>query len=180
MAAVLIWGDVNITGSLRGFAKANPAFESFCKTVTDYGNPLYYSVFGLFFLYGLVKKKKRLMKMLLVYMLIQLAASVIITGSLKIIVGRPRPGHGFEHDFFTKSSRFKSFPSGHTTDAFSSAGTIWMFIKNLPFAGAAIIFSLLIGLTRIFVGSHYLLDVTAGMLVGFLTALLISKRFLDK
>jgi membrane-associated phospholipid phosphatase len=171
-----IFGDFNLTASMRAFAKARPGFLKFCKFVTDYGNPFYYIIFIGILIKGLITKNKKLVKVFLIYLLVQLVASLIITGGVKIIVGRPRPGKGFEHHFFTGHSKYKSFPSGHTTDAFASAGVMWAFLKPYPLSLISFLYSFFIGLTRIFVGSHYFLDVIAGMTVGFLTALLIFRK----
>ncbi len=169
------YGDIQVSSFLRTFAINNPLFLKFCKLVTDYGNPLYYVIFAFLFLKGIFKKDQKLIKVFTTYLIIQLVASLVITGGLKILIGRPRPGHGFEHQFFTNRSTFKSFPSGHTTDAFSSAGVFWIFSKSYPFSILTFLLSLIIGLSRIFVHAHYMMDVLTGMVIGFLTALLISK-----
>ena len=171
-------GDINISVTLRGFADAeeNVAFMTAARYITNYGNRLYHLLFLSFLLYGIIKKKKKFIKIALIYIVVQIIASGVITEGLKIAVGRPRPGHGFEHDFFTTSDRFKSFPSGHTSDAFSSAGVLWLFLSSKILIAISFIFSLMIGLSRIFVGAHYLLDVITGMAIGFLTALVITKK----
>ncbi len=183
LTLIFIYGDIAISDYLRAVTAQNPGLKSFFRIVTDYGNPLYYAIFIFILLYGIIKKRKRILKLALIYILVQVIASGIITGGLKIAVGRPRPKpaakyKSFKHDFFTESSEYKSFPSGHTTDAFSSAGVLWGFLSSYLFSFLAFGFSMLIGISRIFVGSHYPLDVLAGMAVGFLTGLIITiKKF---
>ena len=176
-ALIFIYGDINLTSHLRAFAKENQPFLMVSKFITDYGNPFYYLIFIFLIITGIIKKKKKLWKIGLIYIIVQIVASLIITGGLKILVGRPRPGRGFQHQFLTSRSTFKSFPSGHTTDAFSSAGILWGFLKGYPLSVVSFLFSLAIGLSRVFVGSHYFLDVVAGMSIGFLTGIIITKKF---
>lgn len=122
--AILIFGDINITDYLRVFARENPLVLNLFSLITSYGNYLYYILFASFIFIGIIKKQRKLLKVGLIYLVVQLIASGLITGGLKIIVGRPRPGYGFKHQFFTSRNAFKSFPSGHATDAFSSAGVL--------------------------------------------------------
>jgi membrane-associated phospholipid phosphatase len=65
-----------------------------------------------------------------------------------------------------------SFPSGHTAAAFTLAGVVAL----LPFSNRArlgmLLFAMLIGLSRIAVGAHWPMDVAAGMVVGWVAALL--------
>ena len=62
---------------------------------------------------------------------------------------------------------WQSFPSGHTLFFFALATTIFLFNKKLGvwFLTAAT----LIGLSRIYVGVHWPIDVLAGVIIGVLT-----------
>ncbi|MFH1416231.1 MAG: phosphatase PAP2 family protein [Elusimicrobiota bacterium] len=173
---IAFYGDIGISGKLSAFAASRPGFLKFSKFVTDTGNPFYYALFTALLAWGIIKKRKDIIRMVIIYIVVQIIASMIITGGLKILVGRPRPGHGFEHHFMTSSSRCKSFPSGHTTDAFCSAGVMWLFLRSWLLSGIFFAYSLFIGLTRVFVRSHYLLDVLAGMFIGFLTGLILMRK----
>jgi undecaprenyl-diphosphatase len=88
----------------------------------------------------------------------------------KLAFHRPRPDEALllEHSY--------SFPSGHATQAVALYGFIayllirnnsqWKSRVNLFFIGALVI--LLIGLSRMILGVHYLSDIWAGYLVGAL------------
>lgn len=173
-------GDINISTTLRGLAEENADLMTVSRYLTNYGNRLYHLLFLSFIFYGVIKKKKKFIRITLIYIVVQIIATGVITEGLKFVVGRPRPRavqkYGFEHRFFTTRTSFKSFPSGHTSDAFSSAGVLWFFLSSKFLIISCTIYSLLIGLSRIFIGGHYFLDVIVGIVIGFLTALVITKK----
>jgi len=105
-----------------------------------------------------------------------LIAAVVLGGAellqiaIKSLVARPRPpsvlwAHGVSAGGF-------SFPSGHATVAAAGYGFIaWLIARYRPpvpvwtgAAGAAI----LVGLSRVYLGVHWLSDVVAGWLIGAL------------
>lgn len=173
-----VFGDTQITHSLRTFALENPKFLKGAEFITEYGNRLYYLLFIGLFIYGVVKKEKKFWRVSLIYLVVQIIASVFFAELLKAAVGRPRPGYGLTHRFFSGRFMFKSFPSGHATDAFSSAGVLWGFLSSYTLSFISFFFSLLIGFSRIFVGMHYYLDVIAGMALGFITGIFITYKLL--
>ncbi len=99
-----------------------------------------------------------------------LLGSQISVFAAKLIIHRPRPSHmAYIEDSF-------SFPSGHATVAVVFYGFIiylccrffkkWNRKINSFFFGLAII--LAIGLSRLYLGVHYMSDVWGGYLLGFL------------
>lgn len=176
VALIFIFGDTLITNSLRTLALENPSILQGAELITNYGNYLYYILFICLFIYGTVKREKRYRKIGFIYLGVQIIASIVITELLKISIGRPRPGYGYAHHFFSGRSIFKSFPSGHTADAFSSAGVMWGFLSSYVLSFLSFFFSFLVGLSRIFVGEHYFLDVLAGMALGFITGIIVSFK----
>lgn len=86
-----------------------------------------------------------------------------------------RPPHVLTADQFHQIGNVfsaASFPSGHTAAAFTLAGVVAL----LPFSNrvrvGVLIYAALIGLSRIAIGAHWPMDVTAGMVVGWSAALL--------
>ncbi len=105
---------------------------------------------------------------------VTIISAEIITFALKLFVARPRPLDGLltENDF--------SFPSGHATIAMAFFGVlIYVVSTNIEsfrgrqvFIFIAVTLILLIGLSRLYLGVHYLSDILTGYLVGFLSILL--------
>lgn len=109
---------------------------------------------------------------------------------------KPVIGRDVEADLITLSSNsynpgdkdaFKSFPSGHTSAAGVSFALIIIpeIFKNLKkyrwiFWTVPVIYTILMGLSRMIVGAHYLSDVTFGGYIAFLTAVLFRGLFIRK
>ena len=57
-----------------------------------------------------------------------------------------------------------SFPSGHTATAFAAAVAVALIYPRLgrPLLALAVV----VGISRVYLGMHYALDVTAGMVLG--------------
>ena len=89
----------------------------------------------------------------------------LFSQTLKRSLHRPRPTSaivGFEA-LAENPDRF-SFPSGHTTAAFAAA----VALAGAPFGiGPAVLLAALgIGMSRVYLGAHYPLDVAAGVVLG--------------
>jgi undecaprenyl-diphosphatase len=89
----------------------------------------------------------------------------LFSQTLKRSLHRPRPTSaipGFEA-LAENPDRF-SFPSGHTTAAFAAA----VALAGAPFGlgPAALVLAVGIGLSRVYLGAHYPLDVTVGVVLG--------------
>lgn len=83
------------------------------------------------------------------------------TFTLKYILRRHRP-----RDVVTALGRLdSSFPSGHTAGSFAAACALAYLAPSL--AAAALTFALVVAVSRLYLGLHYLSDVTGGMLVAY-------------
>jgi membrane-associated phospholipid phosphatase len=68
--------------------------------------------------------------------------------------------------------RFNSFPSGHAAVAATSAATFCLFYKQRWLRALLVVGALLIGLSRVAMGLHWVTDVLVGFLGGWSLALL--------
>jgi undecaprenyl-diphosphatase len=107
----------------------------------------------------------------LVLMLIATAGSLLMTTVGKVIVGRARPPLSeavppYEYAF--------SFPSGHTLNSTVIAGVVaYLLLRRLRTRWArtltvvlAVVWTVVMGLSRVFLGHHWLTDVAFAWLLG--------------
>lgn len=120
-----------------------------------------------------------------------LLLTFIITNlCLKPLVARARPYEmigGLTRIIEKQSDR--SFPSGHTANSMAVGMILWMISQNfeklgdkrLYFPKAAgwffLILSVLIGLSRLYVGVHYPTDVLGGAIIAIVDAMIVFRLY---
>lgn len=105
--------------------------------------------------------------------LLSIGIGALITNLwLKPWICRPRPytneGSIFHELWLVMgqhSESDKSFPSGHTTAAFSAMTALFL-VGNRRISWTAFIFGILMGISRIYLAVHYASDVLGGIVVG--------------
>lgn len=148
-------------------ARATPARTSLMFFVSDLGAPLTVTVMTSLLAILLLWRRQH-------YRLLLLALAVpggaLLNLAIKLLVHRARPI--FDDPIQTLTSY--SFPSGHAMGATIFYGTlaaivVWQVdqwgVRTLALAIAAVLVAL-ICFSRIYLGVHYLSDVTAGFLAG--------------
>ena len=122
---------------------------------------------------------------------------IITNRCLKPLVGRTRPYEVIEGlTRLIEKQSDRSFPSGHTANSMAVGVSLWLVSrkyellgdKKLYFPKAAgwgvLILSILIGLSRLYVGVHYPTDVLGGALVAIVDTWIVfsvyKKFFLVK
>lgn len=94
------------------------------------------------------------------------AVSSMATLMLKSTVRRPRPFMTHRDIVKLSNGGGLSFPSGHTSSAFSIATTAFMENKQWYIRVPVSVWAVAVGYSRIHLGVHYPSDVVAGALVG--------------
>jgi len=107
-------------------------------------------------------------------MLVALALAGVTTRAIKIATGRARPSVKTEARWNGPqlSSKYHAFPSGHT--ASSTAFFVALFLARKKIGGPLLLIPILIALSRMIVGAHYLSDVTVAAILGVVCALLAA------
>lgn len=145
------------------FVTTNKDVVSIFKVITRFGD-WYTLIFITLLTLGL--KNKNYFK----YITINLASATLVNQILKIILKRPRP-----HISHIDASGY-SFPSGHAMVSMAFYGLIIYFIlksnlnkklKILSIIGLCILI-FLIGISRTYLGVHYLTDIIAGFALAIL------------
>ena len=109
------------------------------------------------------------------YMAETLVASTLITTGLKETFKRNRPFK--DHPWIVPASDggSPSFPSGHTSEAFSTATSLTIAYPKWYVAVPAYAWAATVGYSRMYLGVHYPSDVLAGAIVGAGSAWLMWK-----
>jgi undecaprenyl-diphosphatase len=103
-----------------------------------------------------------------------------ITGALGLFINfilghiyyEPRPFVTHHVHLLIQHAKDSAFPSDHSTGAFSLAlAVLWRKHRKIGFG--MLLFAILTGISRVYVGHHYPFDVLASIIVAFITSRLV-------
>jgi undecaprenyl-diphosphatase len=169
--------DLRTESTMHTFGEHHPLFVRSMHDVTNTGSSLVWlitlTIAGLWLLY------RRLYR-LAAFVAVTAVGSSLLNEAIKAAVGRTRPV--LDNPFATATG--KSFPSGHTQSAIVGYGILLLVFLPVvrrrwrPLVAAlAAVMVLLIGLSRIALGVHYLSDVIGGLLIGSAWLLALTAAF---
>lgn len=158
-----------------------PASEELVTRFTDLGGTVGMPVIAAAIVLTLAVRRRSWLPVVL--MVIAAAGSVLITVLGKDLTGRARPPVIYAVPPLETSP---SFPSGHTLNATVVLGLSAYLVmlgrrhlrSKLLVASAVVVFVVAMGLSRVWLGHHWLTDVMAGWLVGlaWLAAVITGHR----
>lgn len=96
------------------------------------------------------------------------AVNTAITQGLKFAINRPRPYTKYPTIInpYNHAETGNSFPSGHTSTAFSLAASVSIECKKWYVVVPAYMYATSVGYSRLYLGEHYPTDVLAGAAIG--------------
>ena len=160
-------------------ALENKNLKDFFIKITELGNSLWFFLTSsLFFIFCYLVNKRvqnkefvKNIKIASLFLFISVLITGILTQLIKHLVGRPRPNHAnevgsFDFNFLSLDSGFHSFPSGHTSTIFIVALVLSILTPKIKYF--YLFLALLVGLSRVVVGAHYLTDVIGGIMVAII------------
>jgi len=149
--------SINLSSStgLRDYSK----FISNTTTVISVSTPLVMGVVAL------VEKNDDLLKNAL-YVGVSLGVDGILTYSMKEIIRRPRPYTTYPDIKAFDSETSLSFPSGHTSLAFTTATALSLKYPKWYVIAPSYFWACSVGYSRMNLGMHYPTDVLAGAIIG--------------
>ena len=104
--------------------------------------------------------------------------SLLLNNTLKNIFKAKRPiGEEGVRSLRVHTATGYSFPSGHSQGAAATYGALYLIYRKYKPAVILILITLLVGLSRLYLGVHYPKDVIAGIILGTLTCSITYKLF---
>ncbi len=156
-------------------AHSSPELKRAMQTVSRVGDWPAHLIGGLLGIaIAFVMKRKTWMRIFLA-MLVALALAGVTGRVVKLATGRARPSVKTEAHWNGPrySSKYHAFPSGHT--ASSTAFFVALFLKRKKIGAPLLLIPVLIALSRMVVGAHYLSDVTFAAILGVICAVLATR-----
>lgn len=158
----------------------NPTLDSVMTAFTDVGGPVGMPLLATAAVAVITWRRRRSLARWtpVVLTLIAAAGSLVMTVVGKNLVGRARPPMALAVPPFELSP---SFPSGHTLNAavlttmlvylaLIGSAAVWQRVFAVT---AGLLFVAAMGLSRVYLGHHWLTDVAAGWALGFAWALAV-------
>lgn len=169
-----------IDQAILNFVEHIPAgFITVMRLITDVGSPVVCLLILLAVIaYFYFRKSRQLFLAALILMF-----ALPISPLLKEITRRVRPDSEY-----VRSMAFQtySFPSGHAFSSFLVFGFLaylaWRYLRpglKLPVIAALVLFIILVGISRVYLGAHFASDVVAGWVLAVII-LFIAMRVAAK
>lgn len=145
-------------------------FKAFSNSVSPISIAAPILIFGT----GLIEKDQELKQKGLMIGESFLVTTIIAT-TLKHTINRPRPFETYPDIQKLSAGGSSSFPSGHTSDAFSTATSLSLAFPKWYVIAPSYTYATLVGYSRMHLGVHYPSDVLAGAVIGAGSAFLCYK-----
>lgn len=146
------------------------AFSTISVTARPFSISAPVLVYGI----GMIKKNETLKEK----GLMMGASFIVATGistTLKYAINRPRPYETYPDIEKISVGGSPSFPSGHTSDAFSNATSLSLAFPKWYVIVPSYTYATAVGYSRMHLGVHYPSDVVAGAIIGTGSAFLSYK-----
>lgn len=135
------------------------------------------SVLGVYLVYGAVLAVTLWQRSGQFWRVLAVPAAVYVLGTLlRAAINRPRPYEALNFTpLFPKDTKGQSMPSRHCFSAAAIAGTAWYVLP--PLGAVLAVLGVLIAISRVVTGVHYISDVLAGLAFGSVFAVLGWNAF---
>jgi undecaprenyl-diphosphatase len=154
---------------------ANPVTDLIMPVITN--DNFLRLLYGLLVLALVIFGRRRFLWAILFSIVVVTLTDQSSASLLKPLIGRLRPCKIMEVHLLVGCGSGYSFPSSHAANLFGQA-LFWGLLCR-KYLWPEVAFALLVGLSRIFVGVHYPLDVVGGMILGALQGAALAWLYLS-
>ncbi|MDT3358358.1 MAG: phosphatase PAP2 family protein, partial [Spirochaetota bacterium] len=149
---------------------ANPILDFLANIASAVGEQTFVIAVILYIFYNYDKKKG-------FGLFTSVLFAVLGMGILKAVVRAPRPFQVLESidGKRLETATGYSFPSGHTTTGASFYTALALTFKKRPVSILCAVMMALVGLSRLYLGVHWPIDVFAGLLLGVAISFTVSR-----
>jgi len=180
IAAIAITFGFHFDDAVRDFMaqRQNPGVRQFMRNVSFFGDWPSHVLLGLLlFAAAWRNHSKRWMRIFLA-MLLAMAIAGVAGTVIKRSIPRARPSVKSELRWGGPrfSTKYHAFPSGHVLASTAFFGVLIFVRRRVGLACLPI--PMLIGLSRMYLGAHYLSDVVCAAVLGVFCALMVVHYFL--
>ena len=148
--------------AINGVAKVSGVIDNIMIILSKYGPVIFMAVLAAFYLYGVYRKDQTLRIMAVDTFLITVIT--MLTGSIiGIFYYEARPFVSNRVNLLLPHAADTSFPSDHSLGTMSIALGVNHY--NETMGTILIVLSVLVGISRVYVGAHYPLDVLGSYLI---------------
>lgn len=161
--------DFVIFSKINNLSGKNICLDSLGIFFAEY---LGYFLIGILILF-LLKDYKKYWRMVVKALGAAISARFIITEIIRFLWYRPRPFVLDQVNLLISHETSASFPSGHAAFYFGLSTIVYFYNKKLGIL--FLVSSLLISVSRVFVGVHWPSDIMAGAIIGVFSGWLIMR-----
>jgi membrane-associated phospholipid phosphatase len=181
IAAIAIVIAFHFDDTVRDFIAQyqNPMMRNFMRNVSFYGDWPSHVALGLLLLGIAWRRHSKKWMRIFLSMLVAMAIAGLAGTVIKRTIPRARPSVKSELRWGGPrfSTKYHAFPSGHVVASTAFFGVLIFVRRRVGLACLPI--PILIGLSRMYLGAHYLSDVVCAAVLGTLCALLVTHFVLQ-
>ncbi len=178
IAAIAIATAFYFDDAVRDFMAQHqdPMMRNFMRSVSFYGDWPSHLGLGLILLGIAWRRQSKKWMRIFLSMLMALAIAGVIGRGIQIATGRARPSVRTEEVRNRFSAKYNAFPSGHVAASTAFFGVLVFARRRIGLACLPI--PILIGLSRMYLGAHYLSDVICAAVLGIVCAAVVWRFLL--
>ena len=178
IAAIAIATAFYFDDAVRDFIAQhqNAMMRNFMRNVSLYGDWPSHLVLGLLLLGIAWRRQSKKWMRIFLSMLMALAIAGVIGRGIQIATGSARPSARTEEVRNRFSAKYNAFPSGHVAAWTAFFGVLVFARRRIGLACLPI--PILIGLSRMYLGAHYLSDVICAAVLGIVCAAVVWRFLL--